>query len=927
MPVHADLAQGAQIGRFTVLKKLGKGGMGVVHLAYDPELDRRVAIKLLHDTADHDLSGGRLLREAKAMARLSHANVVAVYEVGEYEGALFVAMEYVQGATLRQWERAGPRKPREVLDVLVQAGRGLAAAHAAGLLHRDFKPDNVIVDDEGRARVLDFGLARPMAEMPLASAPALPLTESMSDVTDRMIASASAPTADTMSLVAGTPAYMGPEQLLDGRSDERSDQFAFCVTLYEALTGVRPFECETVGESIAAKKHGRLSTPLRAIAPRLRAIVVRGLNPDPEKRWPSMASLVDALDGVLRRRTNLALLAVASTVAIVAAIVLSSALHPAKVAMCVGLDRELAGVWDDAVRADVARGLRATGHKNAEATIARVVPALDGYVKGWTLMSVDACEDARVRGTQSMEALDLRTTCLDRRVKEIRATTRILAAADANVVDRAVKLVEAISPVDGCADLAALREPTAPPRDPGARASVDHARDLIAQAKALFSSGRYPECALAADDAARESRRIGARALEAEALHWRGMTAYYLPGGAKEAAATMLDAAVAAEAARHDEFAVLSWTWLTHFVGYALDRPEEAERYARLAEAAIVRRGGDPAATAHLLKVRGNVVYGQGKNEEALVLYRQAVSLLEQQLGRGSTRVASARVDIGDGLYDRGDRAGALAIYRESAATLVSAFGENNPDAELVLQRVAACEVSLALPTALASATRAHEASAYDDPDVEDNLGQALILAGRTNEGLEWLRRAIERAPALLNQNQVLNLPMDLARALLREGRVREAGIEIARVRAEAARLGTLDTREQLFVEEALWNARAGHSKDAVADATQALGMLHKLEQDDVPESAIADLALGEAKLALHAPQAAIAPLEHALSVAERGLDPVWVGDIRTALARALERTHVGGDRTATLLARAADDYARGHHPERAALAAATPAP
>ena len=135
------------------------------------------------------------------------------------------------------------------------------------------------------------------------------------------------------------------------------------------------------------------------------------------------------------------------------------------------------------------RGLSATGAKNAQATIARVVPALDAYAKAWTQMSVDACEDARVRGTQSMDTLDLRTTCLDRRVKEIRATARVLATADGAVVNRAVKVVDALSPIDGCADLAALRAPTAPPRDPALRVAVDRVRDLVAQAKALVLVG------------------------------------------------------------------------------------------------------------------------------------------------------------------------------------------------------------------------------------------------------------------------------------------------------------------------------------------------------------------------------------------------------------------------------------------------------
>ena len=743
MALHEELAPGAQVGRFTVLKKLGKGGMGVVHLAYDPELDRRVAIKLLHDTVDDDIASARLRREAQAMAKLAHPNVVAVFDVGEYEGALFVAMEYVQGGTLGQWLRERARKPREVLEVFVQAGRALAAAHSAGLLHRDFKPDNVIVDDDGRARVLDFGLARPVAEMPTRPMSRLEATDetqpATGDRTERVGPGDIASTADTQSAVAGTPAYMGPEQLFEGVSDERSDQFAYCVSLYEALGGVRPFDCATIGETMAAKKEGRVNAPKRPIAANVRAIVVRGLSPDPAKRWPSMQALVAALEGTMRRRASMIVLAGVSALALVAAVAVSVALRTAKPRMCqeAELERELAGVWDDAARADVARGLRATASKNAEATVARVVPALDAYAKAWTRMSVDACEDARVRGTQSMDTLDLRTACLDQRAKEIRATVHVLATADGAAVDRAVKLVDGLSPIEGCADLAALREPTAPPRDPALRVAVDRIRNLVAQAKASFSSARYDECEVAGRDAAVEAKRIGARALEAEALYWRGMAAFYRKGGAKEAASMMFDASVAAEGARHDEFATDAWIWLVHFVGYALDRPEEAEHYARLADAAIQRRGGDPLRTAHLLKVRGNVLYGQTKHAEALELYRQTVAIFEQQLGPAHPRTALARLDIGDALFDRGDRVGALATYRQIAETLVRAYGESNPDTELVLQRVAACEVSLALPTAVEAATRANAATSYEDPNTEDDLVRRWSSRGVSRRG--WL--------------------------------------------------------------------------------------------------------------------------------------------------------------------------------------------
>jgi serine/threonine protein kinase len=214
----AVLARGSSIGRYTVLQMLGAGGMGVVYAAFDPELDRKVAIKLLHvQLAPREGTTGatRLLREAQAMARLSHPNVIAVHDVGTHDGQVFMAMEFVEGQTLGDELGARPRGWRDVVGLYVAAGRGLAAAHRSGLVHRDFKPDNVMIDREGRVRVLDFGLACSRADSPLAKIDAT----STSSLDIRLTATGA---------VMGTPAYMAPEQHMGQAADERCDQFAFC---------------------------------------------------------------------------------------------------------------------------------------------------------------------------------------------------------------------------------------------------------------------------------------------------------------------------------------------------------------------------------------------------------------------------------------------------------------------------------------------------------------------------------------------------------------------------------------------------------------------------------------------------------------------------------------------------------------------------
>ncbi|MBA3547968.1 MAG: serine/threonine protein kinase, partial [Nannocystis sp.] len=271
-PVHAPLPDllkaqvergtgGARLGRYALLRVLGEGGMGVVFAAYDEELDRKVAIKLLRTRADGAApERSWLLSEAKAMARLSHPNIVQVYDVGTCDGQLFLAMECVVGVTLLRWMRGGPKPWREVVPVLLQAGRGLQAAHEAGLVHRDFKPANVLVGGDGRVRVLDFGLAQLQGRG--SGAPRAEHDDS-----------------HRTTIVAGTPAYMAPELHRQAEPDQRSDQFAFCVALHEALFGKRPFTGNSSQELARAILAGTITAPpADAKVPAwLRRIVARGL--------------------------------------------------------------------------------------------------------------------------------------------------------------------------------------------------------------------------------------------------------------------------------------------------------------------------------------------------------------------------------------------------------------------------------------------------------------------------------------------------------------------------------------------------------------------------------------------------------------------------------------------------------------------------
>ena len=372
------LKTGEAVDRYVILSRLGAGAMGVVYAAFDPELDRKVALKLLHparleaDDISASASGrARLYREAKALARLAHPNVVAIHDVGVLGDQIFLAMEFVHGLTLNKWMKAGdaPRPWPEVVRVMSLAGEGLAAAHDAGLVHRDFKPDNVLIGEhDRRVRVLDFGLAREEDEPDDAEAGSAEADDVQTRAERRAITKArSVIRASSIELgsqdfaglthtgaLVGTPAYMSPEQHMGEPADARSDQFSFCVTLYQALYGHRPFTGETLTGLAFNVLQGKVRpAPVKTKVPaRLRKIVLRGLAVDPKERYATMRELLDALKPVqtrVRKRWLWAAATGALGVGIAVGSVIVNQEEP-----CTGARARLDGIWDAARRDAIA---------------------------------------------------------------------------------------------------------------------------------------------------------------------------------------------------------------------------------------------------------------------------------------------------------------------------------------------------------------------------------------------------------------------------------------------------------------------------------------------------------------------------------------------------------------------------------------------
>ncbi|MBL0212832.1 MAG: serine/threonine protein kinase [Myxococcales bacterium] len=419
---------GLPIGGYSLEQVLGEGGMGVVWSAHDPNLDRRLAIKVLKRQDAAPALRKRLLREARAMARLKHPNVLTVYEVGTDGDRDFIAMELVEGGSLDEWlDRQPPRD--DVMKAILAAGRGLAAAHAAGLVHRDFKPHNVLRSIGGRVLVTDFGLARGMGddggswsggggsggagsggarEVEVPADAALDMTiRPTASRTDSLLDS---PLTHTGAMI-GTPAYMAPEQFRGGAPDPRTDQFAFCVTAWQALTGTRPYTGTTLDELRKAASAGIAPTLKVDLPPAVRAALARGLEPDPEKRWPTLDDLLDALDHAVRPRrprwiVPAAALALIGVMAI--AMLIARRSGPAQAAFATGCgpgEDALAEAWSPKVRTDLIAAHRTRGVELPDDAYARFANPMDAYRSRWTQAFATACKAPEKVGARQRACL------------------------------------------------------------------------------------------------------------------------------------------------------------------------------------------------------------------------------------------------------------------------------------------------------------------------------------------------------------------------------------------------------------------------------------------------------------------------------------------------------------------------------------------
>ena len=811
--VFGGAPKATMVGRFEVRERLGAGGMGIVYEAYDPQLDRKVALKVLRADATLAPDGARrMVEEARAMAKLAHPNVITVYEAGTVDEQVFIAMALVQGHTLRTWLDAEERGERDVLQVMRAAGEGLAAAHDAGLVHRDFKPENVLVSDEGEVFVTDFGLARSF-------------TAAESGGWRRV----SVGTLTTK--LAGTPAYMAPEQLRGLAVDGRCDQFAWCVTAYEALVGRRPFDEVTLQRIALEPSFTPEPIVPASISRRVRVALERGLSMNAADRYPSLAALLDAVRPPRRTWVPVSLGLGVAVAGLGTAVAMQR--EP-----CPAAPERLTGVWDDDTRAAVAEAFAASGMPYAQRALQDVQVRADRFVEQWVSLQQRSCreDDARL------------SACLERRGATLGAVTRLFRDADAGVVEHAAAMLSAVPTLAECTDpdAAAQAEPDGvDARLDDARVSLlagryDDAHALTTQVVQSVPDASPPwlqawtlqgEVALARGDAEastaafervldRASGEYGrlstARAaigllevqgkfaktdFEAATMLARMAKIAVASAGNPPRLRTRLESAHAgieiaagkfdagierverarAQLAELGDDTLLERARLMQLAAKALFRKQQFDEAERLGNASmsILRDTLGPmhpeVARARLLLGSLSLVRGDPKAAE--LAYREAADVFAQTLGKGHADYAVALASLANSTRARGELAQARALAAEALAVMETVFPEDHMRVLAVRQNLAALEQELgnleAARTAYLETLRVQRRTLGEHYEVAitlANLARVHVELGAFDDAEEAAREAFEIRTAVFGDDHDRTLAARLVLAEIRLG-------------------------------------------------------------------------------------------------------------------------------------------------------------
>jgi eukaryotic-like serine/threonine-protein kinase len=754
-----------EIGKYAVTGYLGRGGMGVVLSALDTELDRPVALKLLHGALG-DKARSRMEREAQAMAKLAHPNVVTVYEVGRAGDLRFIAMELVTGVTLRAWMRE-PRSWRQTLAMMIAAGRGLAAAHAAGLVHRDFKPDNVLIGSDERPRVTDFGL---VASQPVE-------VEGTGD-------------HDGPSVIGGTPAYMPPEQWDGGEIDARADQYAFAITCWEALWGKRPF----------ATREARAGEPerigaRRGVPRRVEVALRRAIHKDRDKRWPKLAELLDRLEHIARdRRAVIAAVAAVLLVAVAAMAFKAGGGTPESPCRTAGapLDK----VWGAARSAKLQAGYA----QRKEPAALQVWKDTERVLQSWAdehrAVRIETCELGRSGGTGLKALTDARVACLDQRLGLFDALATALGQPDTTTIQYAREAALELPRSTACKSVVAAEASaelgSAPPRDVLAQAHAD-----VARATALRTLGKPREAVAAVEPAAKQADQLGWRPLIAESYLELGLDRQALKES-DEGQKALKRAAGVADASRDDVLRFRA-TLAQSDSAIELSKYDEAAQLIESARMIADRLPDEAERQIALASQEAFLRYWTGEFGDCVKRSRDAIALVEKTVGRNTIIGIRLRFNLSRCLTDTDDSAKAGAPIMEALEIIDATTGRDHPlgaDALSGLGSIARDEDRPAdalkyFQEALAIRERIF---GPDNPEVgkmHNNIGNALNDLGRDDEARRSLQRAIDiwttawgaDSPAIaVATGNLGNIEMEAGNFALAEAHFRHA-LEIRRAK------------------------------------------------------------------------------------------------------------------------------------------------
>ena len=950
------LARGASVGsRYIVIDELGRGGMGVVYRAYDPELDRRLALKLIHRRDRDALGSERLLREAQALAQLSHPNVVAVYDVGTFGSSVFMAMELVEGTTLRSWLREKRRSADEILDVFLAAGEGLGAAHRASIVHRDFKPSNLLIGADGRVRVADFGLARTAVARgamatslsgavaavpaPAGQDAAEPRTPSgSSDATpspsgdhpsDRSSSRtpSSARSSDQLTaegMILGTPEYMSPEQHEGIAVDAWSDQYSYCVCLSEAFYGHRPpkgnREKSSESGSSDTKSGPRPVGAGIAVPRRVRAVLARGLSERPEDRFPTMEALLAELRLARQPPRPVWPFALAGAGLIAAALAGYRGVRGRQVTLCQGAPGKMTAIWNPARRDVVRAAFLSSGVPYAEHALGAVSAALDHYTEDWSAAYTDACEATRLRGEQSEDMLDRRMACLEQRRIELGAKVDVLERADRSSLEKAAQTAQSLAAVNDCADLARLASRIMPP-DPATRAEVERAWQELGQAKALFESGRYAEGEPLARAVSERAGTLRYRPLQADAQ----LTLAQLldaKGEYTPAETNLRQALRSAQAGGVQDVAARAWIGLVKVVGVRQQHHREAHEWALDAEAQLETLPSSDATLGLLLSAESDLLYQEGKFEQAVETGQKARSILVRTLGSDAAAVAEVLKTIGNADADLGRTDAARVDYEQARDIWQKALGPEHPAVAAAWNNLGTLQLEHeSFDAALANFRRALDiwtrSLGSDHPNVAiatSNIGEALRALGDREGASAAFRSALGIRTRALGDDHPLcaNNIANLGSIAHDTGAFRDAYVWYEQALAIwEKRLGPKDQHVataltglgDALVAQKSFNKAVPLFQRALAIQEEALGKEHLYLIEALA-------GLGEAYLGLGQDRAARERLERALKLAEtQEGDPATLAGVRLALAQTLWRTGTDKQRARTLAREARDGY------------------